>query len=214
MTRRPRLEAAIQRIGNDLDRRVERNAVARDGVVDLPVGTGGVEGALQIGDPRNRRYSAVGDSLTPVSRSPTWIPARWPGLSGRTFSACRPPGRFAPPDAVVRLWILALLEDIQHRQHEQRSCGQGQQRSLHAVKEACLHEREFSTSIALQARRLPCSGDAALRQRCQANRLRTIVIWTFERLEMSTRSEVDHNAGAKNKSEHPREPNLPMKNCR
>ena len=50
-------QAAVQRLGNDLDRRVQRNAVAGDGVVDLAVGAGAVESALQVGEPRTESSS-------------------------------------------------------------------------------------------------------------------------------------------------------------
>ena len=49
------LETAVQRLGNNLDRRFQGNAVARDGVVDLPVRTRSIQRALQIGDHRNGR---------------------------------------------------------------------------------------------------------------------------------------------------------------
>ena len=57
-------QAAVKGIGNDLDGRVEGNAVAGDGVVDLAVGAGAVEGAFEVGESRDRvvvARGAVGD---------------------------------------------------------------------------------------------------------------------------------------------------------
>jgi hypothetical protein len=134
------LETAIQRLGNDLDRRFEGNAIARDGVVDLAVRTGGVKCALQIGDHRNGRNGFSGgfaDARQQVSHLDS---GALPRLIGQNFFRVQAACSLAPPHAIVGLRKLALLEEIQHRQHEQRGRGQGQQRSLHAVEKACLHE--------------------------------------------------------------------------
>jgi hypothetical protein len=58
-------------------------------------------------------------------------------------------------------------------------------------------------SIGLLARQLPRTGWSAASQRLQANRLRIRVIWTLGFLKMSTQCEVNHIAGAENKSGHP-----------
>ena len=49
-------------------------------------------------------------------------------------------GRLAPPDAVVRLLRVALLEKVQHRQQHQPGRDQAQQRQLQAVEDTCLHQ--------------------------------------------------------------------------
>ncbi len=47
------VQAAVERLGNYFDRRIQGNAVAGDDVVDLAVGAGAVECAFEIGDPRD-----------------------------------------------------------------------------------------------------------------------------------------------------------------
>src|ERR1700677_1942900 len=198
------LKSAIQRIVDSLDGRFERNPVARDGVVNLSVGAGGVERAFQTSDQLYGGYAIRGRLTDPGQKISNLNAGALPRLIREDLFGLQTSRRFAPPYAVIGLRKLPLLQDIQHRQHDERRCGQGQQRSLYAVKKACPHERSFSTSIALPARRLPRSGEAASSQKPGVNLLRTIVIWTLGGLQTSTRSEVDHIAGAKNKSTHPK----------
>ena len=79
------LQAPVRRLGDDDDRRVQLNTVPRDGVIGLAVDASAVEFALQVRDECN-----MGASLTAVRRSCALMPARSPGLLGRTFSASRP----------------------------------------------------------------------------------------------------------------------------
>ena len=104
----------------------------------------------RVGHPCNRRYIGRGRFADPRQQVSHLDPGTLSRLVGEDLFGLQTARSLAPPYSVVRLRILSLLKDIQHGQHEQRSCGQGQQRSLHAVKEACLHERGFPTSIALQ----------------------------------------------------------------
>ena len=132
-------QAAVQGYGDDFDGRIERDAVAGDGVVDLAVGAGAVKGAFQVGEPRDRGSSHEAQSATPVSRSLAWMPATWPGMSRQNALGLQAAVCLTPPDAVVGLLEVALLLEIQDRQHEERGRGQGQQRRLHTVEETCLH---------------------------------------------------------------------------
>ena len=135
------LQAAVQRLGNHLDRRIQGNAVAGDDVVDLAVAAGAVECAFQIVGPRDRchgRAGGIADSGQQVSRLDAGA------LAGhvRQNSFCfQPASGLAPPHAVVRLLELALLQEIENSQNEQGCRGQGQQRSLRAIEKACLHGR-------------------------------------------------------------------------
>ncbi len=107
--RRPSSQAAVERLGNDFDRRVEGNAVARDGVVDLAVRAGGVERALQIGDSRDRR-DARGGRFTDSGQQVSDLDAgALAGLIGQNLFSLQAAGGLAPPHAVVGLRKLALL---------------------------------------------------------------------------------------------------------
>ena len=157
------LQAAIQRFGNDLDRRLQRNAIASDGVVDLSVRAGGIERAFQIADARNCREACSG-ALAHPRQQVAGLYARALARHVRQNSlGLQTPRSLAPPHSVVGLLELPLLEKVEHGQHEQGCCSQGQQRCLHAVKEACLHGGIFATPIALSARQLPRDCGGALR---------------------------------------------------
>ena len=84
-------EAAVERLGDDLDRRVERDAVTGDGVVDLAVGAGAIERMLLIGEPLDGGFVAGGATGDSGQKIVGLDAGDLAGQSGRTRSACRPP---------------------------------------------------------------------------------------------------------------------------
>jgi hypothetical protein len=163
-------KAAIERLGNHFDRRIEGNAVASDAVVNLTVCAGAIKGALQIGnagDGRGIRVRRSGNSGGQIAYAddgalaglvgqdlfglmatgnlaqPDTVDGRGirvrrsgnagqqisyadggalTGLVGQNLFGLETTGDLAPPDTVVGLLKLALLQEVEDRQQEERRC--------------------------------------------------------------------------------------------
>ena len=132
-------QAAVERLGDDLDRGIQGDAVAGDGIEDLAVGTGAVEGAVEVGEPLDGGFVARGATGDSGEQVIGLNAGNLSGLPRQDAFGLQAAVRLVPPDAVVRLLEVTFLLKIQDCQHEERGRGQGQQRCLHTVEKTCLH---------------------------------------------------------------------------
>ena len=93
------LQAPVRRLGDHQDRRVQRNAVARDRVLGLAVDAGAVELPLQVGQMRNRSVVDRGEQIVRLEAG-----ALAGAIPAGLFSASSPlRRRLAPPHPVIGL---------------------------------------------------------------------------------------------------------------
>ena len=102
-------QAAVQRLGDDFDRRIERNAVAGDGVEHLAVGAGAVECAFKVGEALNGSFVAGGASGYAGKEVVGLNACDLPGQAGQDALGLKAAVCLAPPDAVVGLLEVAFL---------------------------------------------------------------------------------------------------------
>ena len=134
----------VRRLRNDLDRRLEGNAISGNGVENLAPWASAVKCALKIGAPGNWDYPLVAAFAHPAEQIPRLDACVLPRQVRQDLLGKQTTCGFAPPDAIIGLLAkVTLLQKVEDSQHEECSRGQGQQRSLHAVQEACLHGREL-----------------------------------------------------------------------